>query len=345
MGKADRQSIKKDKRLKPLYFDMLCVAIFSLLVFASSDGKAADPSADYPSRPIDYIVHTAPGSPHDVTGRLMSDIIQKEKILSQPLVVINKQGSGGVVASGYLYERKGNPYLVLAVSSSSFIFTPLLEKLPYNYKAFSPIANLMAEGSILVVRSDSPFKTADDIIAEARKRPKELNQGGGSFTSAGSIMGRSMQKTKGVQWNFISFAGADADVLLNVLSGNVQFAFVDPQAAVDYVNVGKVRVLLAGAPDRYPQFKNVPTMKEAGMGEAMVPYRGIVGPPNMPDYAVKKLEALFKKIMDNDRFKKYRVELGLMPAWMPSDEYGKFLDKRNDLSKELLSGLDLLKKK
>jgi putative tricarboxylic transport membrane protein len=323
---------------------LLCVSILLMLLLIAIDSKAADPSADYPSRPIELVVHSGPGSGADMFGRIISDIVQKEKILSQPIVVVNKVGGGGAIAQGYVFERKGNPHIIHGASSSTFLVTPILEKLPYNYKSFVPIANTVVDGAVLVVRSDSPFKTADDIIAEARKRPKELIQGGASITSSETMMGRSIQKVKGVQWSFISFADGP-QALVNVLAGNVHFTFIGPSVVIDHVRAGKLRVLLACAPNRFAQFKDVPTTKEAGMGEPIVSYRGIVGPPNMPDYAVKKLEVALKKVVDSYRFKKYMEDGAMQLAWMSSNEYSKLLDKLNDQWRELLRDVDLLKKK
>jgi putative tricarboxylic transport membrane protein len=230
------------------------------------------------------------------------------------------------------------------VGSSTFISQPLMEKFPYNYKSFTPIVNLAVDGSVLVVRGDSPFKTIDDIISEAKKRPKELMQGGSSFVSLDNWIGQSIQKLKGVQWNFISFK-SEPEAMVSVLSGNTHFAVSNPSSIIDYVRTGKMRVLLTCAPNRYPEFKNVPTSKEAGMGEPIVSYRGIVGTPNMPDYAVKKLEVVLKKAWDNDRFQKYMGDMAMQPFWLSSGEYSKLLDKMNDQWKGLLMDLDLLKKK
>jgi putative tricarboxylic transport membrane protein len=321
----------------------LCATIFSLLILMVVNGEAADPSANYPSRPIELVVHLGPGSNSDMFARMVTDIIQKEKVFSQPMVVVNKPGSGGAVSLAYTFERKGNPHLVLSVTLTTFICTPLLEKLPYNYKSFVPIANLVSEGGVLVVKGDSPFKTIDDLIVEAKKRPKELLQGGGSLTSNEALMGQSMQKAKGVKWNFISFAGGGSEALLNLLGGNVHFAYTDPSVVLDYVRAGKLRVLLAGAPVRYPQFKDAPTCKEAGLGEPFMAYRGFVGPPNMPDYAVKKLEAAFKKVIEHSQFKKFIGDMSL-PTWMSPNEFSKFLDNENNRWKELLTDLNLVKK-
>jgi putative tricarboxylic transport membrane protein len=323
---------------------LFCVSMFLMLLLMAVDGKAADPSANYPSRAISFVTHLGPGSNGDTLGRLISDIIQREKLLNQPLIVVNKPGTGGAVAYGYVFERKANPNIVLAITTASFLCTPLLEKLPYNYKSFTHIANLLVDASVLVVKSDSPFKTVDDIIAEARRRPKELIQGGGSFTSAENMMGRSLQMTKGVQWNFISFAGGDREAILNLLAGNVHFAFAEPLFVLDNVRAGKLRAILSTTPDRHPQFKDIPTIHELGLGEPLFTYRGIAGPPDMPDYAVKKLEEVFKKVMTTDRFKKHTAAVSMLPLWMSSKEYSKFLDKMNDRYKVILSELNLLKK-
>ena len=343
MERDDRQSKKNDKQFKSLYAFLLWVPIFSLVLMAV-DGMAADPSADYPSRTIEYVVHSSPGGNNDIFARMVSDIFQKQNILSQPLVVLNKVGANGGVAMGYVFEKKGNPYIILNVTHIVFIGLTLREKLPYNITSFTPIVNLASEGCVLVVRKDSPFKTADDIIVEARKRPKELMQGGASFTSTKNMTAKSIQKAKGVQWNFISFK-TDAEALINVLNGNVHFAVVDPDIALDHVRTGKLRVLLIGARERLPQFKNAPTIKEAGMGEPVMPCRGIVGPPNMPDYAVKKLAAAFKKFMDSDRFKKASEDGMMQPVWMSTAEYTKFLQNEHHQVKALFTELDLLKKK
>jgi len=218
---------------------------------------------------------------------------------------LTNQGVAGLLPAAYLFERKGNPHIVYLVVSGTFIMTPLMEKVPYNYKSFTPIANLIVDGSVLVVRSDSPFRTADDLIAEARKRPNDLIMGGSSFTNQETMTARNIQKLKGVQWRFISFARGDVEALLNLQSGNIHFALVNPSTVLDYVRAGKVRLLLAGAPYRFPQFKDVPTMKESGFGDPILAYRGVVGTPNMPDYAARKIEVTFKKVTESNRFKKF----------------------------------------
>jgi len=318
-------------------------AIF-LLLFLAVTANGANPADDYPNKPIEYATHVPPGGSMDVVGRMMQKIIMEEKILSQPLVIVNKQGSGGAVSYGYVFERKGNPYIVLAVTSNSFLGTPLREKLPYNFKSFTPICNFISDGSVLVVKADSPYKTIDDLVADARKRPKKLNQAGASFTSNENMMGKSIQKVKGVQWDFISFP-SDPEATLAVLGGNADFQFGNPSSIIEHVKAGKLRVLLSGAPARYLAFKDVPTIQEAGLGVSITTCRGFVGPPEMPEYAAKKLEAAFKKVFESAPFKKFMDETLQQPFWLSSTEYGKFLQEESDRTKVWLDELGLLKKK
>ena len=139
---------RDDRRLQPVFVMLACAAIFSLLLLMAAEGKAADPSADYPSRPITYVTHASIGGSMHIFGQLISDIIQKEKILTQPIVVVNKTGSGGGIACGYTYEKKGNPYVFMGVSSATFLTLPLLENVPYTSRSFVPIANMATEGAV-----------------------------------------------------------------------------------------------------------------------------------------------------------------------------------------------------
>ncbi len=344
--KRDKGRFKKNNNPYTVHYVFpVWIAIFSLLLLRVSEGKAADSSADYPSRPINYAVHSSPGGNSERFARVVSEAAKENNLLSQPLVVLNKPGAGGGVVMGYVFERKGNPHLIMnAGSIETFITTTLTTNVPYDIKAFTPIVNMTVDGSVLVVRSDSPFKTVEGLIAEARKRPKELIHGGSSFTSSRTLTGMLIQKLKGVQWNFISFKN-EVEALLNVLSGNVHFAITAPGVAVDQVRAGKARVLLNVAPNRFPQFKDAPTQKEAGLGEPHVGHHGILGPPDMPGYAVKKLEATFKKVVESDRWKKFLEHELLQPGWIPTADYSRLVNEQIGKQKASLSELNLLKKK
>lgn len=296
----------------------------------------------YPSKRIDYVTHNQPGAVMDVLGRLIGEIVQKEKFLDQPIVVVNKPGSGGGAAFGYLLEKKGEAHMFMGVPSNIMLGTPLIRKLPYSYKNFTPIANLVVDGGVVLVRTGSPFKTFDDLLAEVRKRPKELTQGMTAPTSTDALMARAIMKRKAVQWNFVSFK-SEPEAVSNTLGGHVDFVFANPSNTVEHVRVGKLRVLLAVAPQRYAAFKDVPTTREAGLGEPIVSYRGFVGPSGMPDYAVKTIESTLKKVLESARFKAHMDKTMMQPYWMSSSEYGKWLDEESGRVKQRLIDAGMLK--
>jgi putative tricarboxylic transport membrane protein len=305
-----------------------------MLLLMSPWGTQAAP---FPSKPIEVVTHNAPGAVMDVMSRLVSDIMRQEKILDQPLVVVNKQGTGGAAAMAYVLRGKGDPHMLMPMPSAIILGTPLLQKLPYNYKSFTPIANLVIDGNVLAVRTESPFKTIHDLIAEARKRPKSLTMSMTSYTAPQVMMSREIMRKQGVQWNLVNFK-SNPEALMAALGGHVDFTFSGPWSMLDHVRAGKLRILLSGTAKRYshPLLKDVPSIEELKLGDAVVSYRGVFAAPEIPASAVKTLEAALKKAYETERFKKYIDEEVMQPGWMASGEYAKFLDVESVNVKERL---------
>jgi len=341
--KEDQKMQRHDRQLRFRDGLVLCLATFFLLFVMAVSGQAAESADDYPSRPIEHAVAVV-GGKVDMFGRVIGEVLQKQKILSQPFVITYKPGTGGAKVMGYAFEKRGNPYITWGAGSSNALAMPLMQKLPFAYTDFTYIANMSVDATVLVVKSDSPFKTIDDLIAAARKKPNSLIQSGGSYTGSDNLTGLSIQNVSGVKWKFMSCRGADAEALLNVLSGSAHFTLANPARVLDYVRTGKMRVLVNASPIRYSEFNDVPTLKEAGLGEPFVVYRGIGGPPDMPEYAVKKLEAAFKKVSESARFKKYIADTMQLPYWLSTKDYNKMLANMNERYKVALEKLNLLKK-
>jgi len=311
---------------------LLLVSTLILLVALVACSRS-NPEAEYPTQPIEYVTTAAPGGAMDVFGRMVIEAIKREGLLNQSVSVANKSGGNGAVAMAYTMTKKGDPYTILGFNPQ-IIRTPLLEQLPYSYKDFTPIANLAADGKVLVVRAQSPFQTIDDLISAARQRPKELTMGGAASTSAQVISGRVIQSVAGVQWNIVNFQ-SDAESVTNVLGGHVDFSISNPDTTLAHVRSGTLRVLLNCADARYSAFKDAPTQQEAGLGTPVTTYRGFMGPPEMPSYASKKLEVVFKRVAESTYFKGYIEEGLLLPVWLPAVEFGEWMDKQNEEDKKL----------
>ena len=322
----------------------LCHLVFlSLSILSITVFNTYALSAEYPSRPIEIVTHSAPGGPNNLIAHLIADIVQKEKILPQPVYVTLKPGSGMAKAFSYLLEKKGEDHLWAITSSGLILGTPLRVKVPYNYKTFTPIANLCVDGSVLIVSAKGPYKTIDDIFAGAKKNPNKLSQGGSSISSNEAMMGKVMQRIKGVQWKFVSFKG-EMEAATNVMGGNIDFAFLNPSSVLEHVRAGNLRVLLAASTKRYKAFPDVPTITEAGLGKAQISYRALIGPPEMPQYAAKTLEATAKRIVESALFKKYMEQSMMQEEYMDAKQLAAFWEEDEKLVKQQMIDGGMLNK-
>lgn len=323
------------------------VVLVGLIVFIAAAGipvfGQSGREADYPNKPIEFVSQTA-GASMDILVRVLINVIQENKILPQPIAVNNKGGAGGANQMVYVLGKKANPYVFFGTSTNLLLGTPMLEKLPYSHADFTPIAVLSYDGSVVYVRADSPFKTIQDLVAEARKRPKGLTMATSSVSSGESMTGRALQKNLGIEWNIVYFSG-DAEVTTNVLGGNIDFAIGNPNSVIEHIRAGKIRALMANAPKRYANsyLKDVPTIVELGFGEAYVARRALLGPANMPEYAVKKLEDAFYKATQSPQWAKFLEDNLQTSEWMGSEAFGKWLDAEAPKHRQRLLDAGLLK--
>jgi tripartite-type tricarboxylate transporter receptor subunit TctC len=267
----------------------------------------------FPSKAVELVTHNVPGAVLDVMCRLISDICRNEKLFPQPLTVINKPGSGGGASFGYVMEKKGDAHTVLATPQSNIISLPLTQKVPYTWKSFTPIANLVTDGSMLFVRSDSPWKTFDDLVADSKKKPGELNVAVSSMIATPTLNVRQVMHAKDLKWELVNFA-AVPEAVIAVLNGTAQIGFANPANIREHVRAGAARVLLTASLQRFPGELNAPTLEELDLGTSRVSYRTFFGPPDMPAAAADTLADLLLKVMDTKQFKDYMAKNYMIPT-------------------------------
>ena len=131
----------------------------SVLLIAPTDSLAQSPL----TKPVEFVCHAAAGGGSDIQARFIQSVIEKEKLCSQPVAVVNRAGGGGAIAFAYVAGKKGDPHVWLT-ATTSFMTTPLLGKSKYTYKDFTPITNLAFDDFLVTVRADAPWKTMKDLI-------------------------------------------------------------------------------------------------------------------------------------------------------------------------------------
>src|SRR5205814_3211267 len=285
---------------------------------------AAPSAADWkPTRPVEIIVHTGPGGGSDVLARAVVTMFEREKLVPVRMNVINKPGGNGAVAAAALSEKKDDPNTIGFITSV-WIAGPLTSaEAKVTVHDLKPIAQLMLEPAVFVVRADSPYKTLKDFIDAAKAKPGGLRQSGGSITSRDNIIRLSLQHATGAKWAFVSFQGG-GERLAALLGGHVDIMVIEPQEAGEQVRAGKLRVLAQLTEKRLPGYADVPTLREAGFDITPTrQIRGVVAPPQQPDDATRYWEGRFEALRKTESWKKYIHDNQLEELFMPGAEMKK----------------------
>ena len=303
---------------------MFVRAIRITALIAAAALAAAPALADWkPTKPVEVIVHTGPGGGSDVLARAMATMLEKEKLLTVRMLVVNKPGGNGAVAAAALAEKKDDPHTI-GLITSVWIAGPLTSsEAKITVHDLKPIAQLMLEPAVFAVRADSPYKTLKEFIEAAKAKPGQLKQSGGSVTSRDNIIRLSLQHATGAKWAFVSFPGG-GERLAALLGGHVDIMVIEPQEAGEQVRAGKIRVLAQLTEKRLPGYPDAPTLKEAGYDVTPTPQiRAVVAPPQQSAEASAYWEGLFAKLRQTESWKKYIADNQLEESFQPAAELKK----------------------
>ncbi|MFN3987011.1 MAG: tripartite tricarboxylate transporter substrate binding protein [Rhodocyclaceae bacterium] len=318
-------------------------AAMAMLVGATAGAAVA---SDWkPTQPVEYIAPANPGGGWDTLIRTTARVLQEEKLADQNFAPINIPGGGGAVAWAQLAAQKGNPHKLFA-ASPPIILVPLSGASRFNHKDFTPIARLITDYSILLVRADAPYKTAGELFEAIKARPG-LSVGGGSAPgSMDHISVASAASAAGLnaaQLNYIAFSGG-GEAMTNLLGGHVEAVITGAGEAGAQLQGGQIRALAVSSPERLAALPDVATYKEQGIDFTFDIWRGIMGPPDMPEAAVRYYEDLYARMLQTEGWAKARDQLGWIDAYQNSAEFGAFLDGQLDQFSSVLGDLGLIRR-
>ena len=324
---------------------MITVAPFGVVVAAQSGTATPNlPASSWkPDRPVEFVVQAAAGGGSDIFARSVAKIMAAEKIVTVPVNVVNKPGGSGAVAYSYLRTKRGDPH-VIATATSSYLTTPIQGHSPVSYKDFTNVAVLCVEDYVAVVRTESPYKTLKDVVEAARKKPNGIRIGGSSVGSSDNIIEHRLEKTAGVQLNYIVFqSGGEVNAAL--LGGSVDVASPNPSEAAQLIKAGRLRPLAMFSPERLSNWPDVPTAREQGFDVTLEQHRGVVAAGG-----ITKDQALFwqnamVKLSQSPDFKKYMSDNGLRPLVKVGDDSEKYVAEQHQFYTEILTELGVAKKK
>jgi tripartite-type tricarboxylate transporter receptor subunit TctC len=312
---------------------ILAVSVFFLLMAVGVGCFAAE----YPTKPITLLVAYPAGGETDIGGRIVGAIA--EKVLGQPIIVVNKGGAGGQIGWTELAKQKPDGYYIGFVNLPS-LNTHVLDaerKATFTLDSFVPIINQVVDPVCFYVKPDSPYKTFKDVLDDAKKRPGKITASTTGILSNEHLGILLLQEAAKVKFRMVHFDGS-SQILTALMGGQVDIGVDNVGGAwTSRVKAGQCRPLVVMEKERSKFYPNTPTTVEQGYPKVLMSSsRGIVGPKGIPDPILKKLQAVFKKAMEQPDHIEKMEKAGLAVKIMVGEEYGKYIREVHETTKSLM---------
>jgi putative tricarboxylic transport membrane protein len=316
----------------------------ALFAFALALAAGAVPAQPYPSRPVEFIVHVNPGGGTDVFARLVTEIMTRDKLVTQPLVVQSRAGGAGVVAFTYVRGKRGDPHTVLTIATGSFLTAASRADLDLGLEHFTPLAFFARDPQGVIVPADSKYRTFKDLLDDAKAQPGAIVCAVTSATGTGRQTLWRLERETGSRFKFVTFK-AGSEAVLAVLGGHVPFTTENVSEAWAHIEAKKMRVLAVTTERRMPALPDVPTLTELGYKVQIGTGRGFVMPAGVPKGAAATMEGLLEKVHKSPLWRDYAVRNLYEDLWMGSAEFSRYLVAQRAAQREFVESVGLSKKK
>jgi tripartite-type tricarboxylate transporter receptor subunit TctC len=302
--------------MRPITTTFAAAAIACAAVFA-----AVPAQADYPDRPITLIVPWAPGGSTDVSSRALAKAA--EGVLGQPVVVVNKPGASTTIGMADLARAKPDGYTIGTLSSSSYMLKAQGRDLPYDaVEAFTYISYYGDNLIGIAVLNDAPWKKLADLIADGKAHPGKFKFGTAGVGSTQHLTLEALMLATGAKFVHIPQQGS-AGSMPALLGKHVDF-ISEVSVWAPFVAQGQARLLAVSTPKRAAAYPDVPSLGELGF-ESLRSLQAIIGPAGLPEPVRQKLEAAFRKSLQDEGFRNTMKKLTMEIVDLPGPEVKKLV--------------------
>jgi tripartite-type tricarboxylate transporter receptor subunit TctC len=282
------------------------------------------PAAQWPSKPMRMLIALAPGGGVDTTGRTLAQHLSER--LKQPVVVENRPGAGGALATEMLARSAPDGYTMLT-NSSGVAITPSLMKLSYDpHKDILPVSLAVISPGVLVVHPSVPVKSVKELITFARARPGDL-----LYSSSGNGTGQHLaaelfSQMAGVKFTHVPYKGT-APSITDLIGGRVSLSMASVISTRQFFEAGKLRALAVLGEKRTPALPNLPTIAESGVpGYAYENWYGVFMPGRTPVELAVRLQQEITRIVNDPEIEKKLIAQGLDPVGSTQAEFARFYE-------------------
>jgi tripartite-type tricarboxylate transporter receptor subunit TctC len=293
------------------------------LLFGAASASAQT-AADYPKRPVRFIIAQTPGGNADFVGRIVAEGLGKR--LGQQFVVDNRAGASGIIASEITVKAPADGYTLLLVTTGFAVNPGLYKKLSYDSLAdFTPITRLAYAPLLLVVNPALPVHSVKDLIAMARAKPGELNYGTSSVAGATQLATELFNYTAKIKMTNIPYKGAPA-MLVDLLGGRIHLTFATMPSSVSYARSGKLRGIAVTSLKRSAAVPGVPTVAESGLtGYEMVAWQGLLAPKGISPALLQRIHAETAAVLQQPEIRKQLAVEGGEAVGDTPEQFAKWL--------------------
>jgi putative tricarboxylic transport membrane protein len=294
-----------------------------LIMCAVAAAFIPDANAQYPEKPIELAVHSSPGGGSDMFARAMGLFLEKEGIVKQKIRVVNRTGGSGTVCMDYLNSKRGDPYVISAISAAPL--SSVIRKISaLKYEELTFLAMMVMDANVVCAKYDAPYNDMKELVAHFKKSGNEVNVAIGSLGGMDHLGAYRTGKATGLKFNIISFKSSGGSAIA-LLGGHADIRVgaytesLDPKAK-------QAKILAITSEERNPFFPDVPTLKEQGIDVTGCLIRGFWAPPDCPPYAVKYWETALGKLVKTKAFKDYSAKSFGIINFMTGKELRTWMD-------------------
>ena len=311
--------------------------LVSLVLILVAVGPSDVFGQSYPNKPISLIIPYPPGGSTDLTARPLA--MGSKKYLGQPVVGENKPGGGGTVGVAMLVSKPADGYTI-GVSTGSTLQAYHMGKLSFHpLNDLTPIIRWGDYLYGLLVRTDSQWKTIQDLIQYARQNPGKLSYGTPGTGSSGHLGIEELSMAAGIQLVHVPYKGG-AEINTALLGGHID-VLSNSSGWTPMVDAGKFRLLAVYGEKRTPRYPYAPTVREVGYDVVVSNHMGMVGPKGLPKPIVNRLHEAFKKAMDDPEFIDAQKKFEITRCYSNPEDYEKYLREESERIGRLVKRLGL----
>jgi tripartite-type tricarboxylate transporter receptor subunit TctC len=286
--------------------------VISMLLMATQQAHAQDSAGSYPNQPIQLIVPSGAGGVTDALARALGQKLAV--LLNGTIVVQDKPGASGIIGTAYVARAKPDG-LTLLIGPPSHVVNPnTTKKLPFDtIKDFAAVSKIASLSEILLVPATSKVKTVRDLIAQAKAAPGKLTYGTSGVGSFGDLCMLFLQSEAGIKMTHIPYESEPA-VMAGLVRGDVQAAFISPNASLALIRSGRVRAVAISDPNGIQALPDLPSVDKSGLpGFNATAFNGIFAPAKTPKAIVAKLNKAINTALQDPALIKFFISQGVSP--------------------------------